>query len=154
MKSATGCGVVGLHPPSAIANPTVAPPTITINMPIAHGRRPEYVQTHTRLRSSMTIAIAFDMRMARAGSRMKASGSIAPTTSKNTPNPASQSSLLRRGLSGPSIRFNFSRISSNCVGDTTEASNGGIASAMMRYAAPVRTTHAPASALEWRVPVH
>jgi hypothetical protein len=29
------------HPPSAIVNPTIALPTITINMPILQGGRPE-----------------------------------------------------------------------------------------------------------------
>ena len=126
------------YPPSAIATPTNAPPTTTIDRPIASGRNPAQCPKTYPHKNNMAMATIFETRSASLASPIKMNGmtigNVDTKLSKHRPNAPSQSLFVNPGRSGSGNSRSFCRINSSCVGARADDSNFGNASTIIRRA--------------------
>src|SRR6516162_841244 len=131
----------GFHPPRAIATPTNAAPTATIERPVAHGRNPAQRPSAYPHTNSIPMATALERRSANRTSPIRMNGmtigNVDRKLSKQIHIAPSPSRFVNRGRSGSGNWSRLCRINSSWSGGKTDPSTGGNASAMMRCASAI-----------------
>ena len=118
--------------------PTNAAPIATIRRPVAHGRNPAQRPNAYPQTNNIAIATALEKRSANRASPIRMNGmtigKVDTKLSKQMPAAPSPSRFVSRGRSGSGNWTNLCRINSSWAGGKTDASRGGSASAMARWA--------------------